>query len=1128
MVETKSVKVDNWGVFFLQKLQNFFNKTDYCDLTLQFMDNSQLKVHRLVLSACTDYFNVLEQQTDCADDILNMPFDLQADVVVPIVNFMYTGTLEFEVNMYGRLLKTAKDMNMTVLLKLLEAHKRSVDVQPARAPPVLLNKGASAGAYHRGGATAATFGRAGANTTAAQQQQQRYAAQQQLQRKSVAPPPPQQQQRQKVAAVGSNFRQMAGSVGSPTGVVRKVEQVRQIAKVGSRVAPTRGPSRFDAEPASGTGGDQFESSFDNISYESRPLITARQIVKEESDDGGDASSHSFEQLRRGYTGVKRPAAALQAAARDSPPEKKPNIEDVKEYIEAHRMRKKIVEEYNEDDDDEDETEEAAAGTTVGSGRRNTSGTSEDNVDHQKIISEVLKKYPHLVKSNKNIKLKITQKGQQQTIMAPLRKPTATTVTASTTLSPKTSAGTVAVGSSNKPDTAVKSAAVAAAAAKPVPSTATAASAPKKIDSKTMHALIAKGAENTTGPWLCLKCGINGRPISIPSYKGFRRHLINVHKLKIDPKLCEHCGWRSAHKTELHHHVLVVHNIAPPADVRFPKCAVCAYVAVDNRDLRQHQMDVHAKAPAAKTSVAAQQQQHCIYCNRTFGDEARLFEHIKSQHKEHACEDGLMEDEDDSPTQQQQPQQQQKAQRDRNDEEEDDDDEHDDDNDDEDYVPPKSVTPVSEKRKINVLSSITFPSKAKTTPIVASTPSSNTSRTTADEQPSWSSSRRSGILDPVTGTFAEDDDDDDSSPQHDENAGDTSTASNKTAPGQQISQEEADSNAYLEFVMAEVHGEKKPAGGDASKVVKATTSATTSAESPNGGDAHFVTEEGAAVELTEEQKKDLIDQLHDQSGVVMILKDDALTDAATIADVSGAAAATTDTTATTNTAVAETAANDSFGEAMEWDILVPEAAGETKETDSATANTTKSSSAAASAKELIGEWSADDETDDSMLDDGAEGSKAVADESPAKAEEVGSKSATKVAGSASGTDEDATVAVKKDAANAADGEQSNNSSATAARRSYGGSRGSRDSNKDVSDSQVIDSKPASSATSVQPPVTKSVAAASSSHGDEEDGDSSSIDEPKRDAETMKKDSNIEIKTLINDWGDDDEDDPMDKE
>lgn len=127
MGEVKSVKVDNWGVFFLQKLQNFFNKTDYCDLTLQFRDNSQLKVHRLVLSACTDYFNVLEQTCEIIDDALIMPAEFQADVVVPIVNFMYTGTLEFELKMYGKLLRTAKEMNMTVLLKLLEAHRRTME-----------------------------------------------------------------------------------------------------------------------------------------------------------------------------------------------------------------------------------------------------------------------------------------------------------------------------------------------------------------------------------------------------------------------------------------------------------------------------------------------------------------------------------------------------------------------------------------------------------------------------------------------------------------------------------------------------------------------------------------------------------------------------------------------------------------------------------------------------------------------------------------------------------------------------------------------------------------------------------------------------------------------------------------
>ena len=60
------------------------NKTDYCDLTLQFRDNSQLKVHRLSPSACADYFNLLEQICEVLDDA----------VIMPIVNFMYTGKIK--------------------------------------------------------------------------------------------------------------------------------------------------------------------------------------------------------------------------------------------------------------------------------------------------------------------------------------------------------------------------------------------------------------------------------------------------------------------------------------------------------------------------------------------------------------------------------------------------------------------------------------------------------------------------------------------------------------------------------------------------------------------------------------------------------------------------------------------------------------------------------------------------------------------------------------------------------------------------------------------------------------------------------------------------------------------------
>lgn len=131
MSDLKQVKVDNWGIYFLQRLKHFFNRTDYCDLTLQFQDNAQLKVHRLVLSACTEYFELLERTCEMYEDCLVMPDDLQADVVVPIVNFMYTGQLEFKVELLEKLYQTSEIMNMPVLSKLLDAQRQNV----VKAPP---------------------------------------------------------------------------------------------------------------------------------------------------------------------------------------------------------------------------------------------------------------------------------------------------------------------------------------------------------------------------------------------------------------------------------------------------------------------------------------------------------------------------------------------------------------------------------------------------------------------------------------------------------------------------------------------------------------------------------------------------------------------------------------------------------------------------------------------------------------------------------------------------------------------------------------------------------------------------------------------------------------------------------
>lgn len=47
-----------------------------------------LQVHRLVLNACTEYFQMLEKQGFVIGDCLRMPHDLQADVVLPIIKYV--------------------------------------------------------------------------------------------------------------------------------------------------------------------------------------------------------------------------------------------------------------------------------------------------------------------------------------------------------------------------------------------------------------------------------------------------------------------------------------------------------------------------------------------------------------------------------------------------------------------------------------------------------------------------------------------------------------------------------------------------------------------------------------------------------------------------------------------------------------------------------------------------------------------------------------------------------------------------------------------------------------------------------------------------------------------------------
>uniref|UniRef100_A0A182VRK0 BTB domain-containing protein n=1 Tax=Anopheles minimus TaxID=112268 RepID=A0A182VRK0_9DIPT len=768
--EAKSVKVDNWGVFFLQKLQNFFNKTDHCDLTLQFNDNSQLKVHRLVLSACTDYFNHLENVCEMYDDVLIMPMDLQADVIVPIVNFMYTGTLEFQYNMYDRLLKTATDMNMTVLLKLLEAHRQTSSRIVKQ--PVLLNKQAPRG-------------------------------------RGVA------------MYQGAGPRVMPGQRGPTVGPKPRLPMVRHpVHSYGHKGTVSKdvkpGPSRFD----DGEMGDGFEGSFDGITYETKPLLTADQVKKEEE-------TSPFEKLRKGYTNanvVKRSSSGSLT----SPPAKKPNLEEVKEFTEAARMRSQLTthdddspdyvddDTHFNDDDDEDyqppasvkaalaksanqqaasvkittikqESKSPRSGENSSAMKQITVKDDSGSVDHAKIISEVLKKYPHLVKKNKNIKLKIMQKPSPANANSTTGGTTSSSgpkmeVRTATPL--KQDLSMVRRATANIRNEMVKAPSSASAATtsagKPPASGTT-----KTIDAKTMHALIAKGAENTTGPWLCLRCGINGRPISIPSYKAFYNHLIHKHKERIDVRICEHCGFKAQQRNpHLIYHWHTEHKIKPA--IKFPRCDECDHVAMTVEDLQKHEEEVHSRSDL----------QQCIYCNKVFAKEMELYDHMKVQHKERAIADGVLEftDDEDYQTEEELSSPQAKS-----------------------Y--PTAGT--SGEGKIKILSNITLPPAKGTARQITLEPSSEAEAL---------SNVASGIATSLT------------------LVGDNGVVIDD--PNYQ--------NQFIEAELASVHGENATSGTGAESVPK------------------LVTADGTELQLTQSQKDEIISQLQNTGSgndVVMVLNED---------------------------------------------------------------------------------------------------------------------------------------------------------------------------------------------------------------------------------------------------------------
>lgn len=270
----------------------------------------------------------------------------------------------------------------------------------------------------------------------------------------------------------------------------------------------------------------------------------------------------FEQLRKGYNNNKRPAQTSLL----SPPSKKPSLEEVKEFAEQQRMRKQIAAEYGDhgdpeydnmmlyddvhtgDDDDDDmppqpstskqqqqtqqqvqqsgtQTQMEHGTTTIILKQDSPSQTptiivkdsSNTKLNHTKIIAEVLRQYPHIVKGHKNIKLKIMPNSPVDKAANAVKRASPAPAAAAAGSPASATSPHKKLHVSFKPDKPMittqqqksaqkvttaqpptAEATQASAAAASTTATAAAAAQKRRIDSKTMHALIALGAENTTG------------------------------------------------------------------------------------------------------------------------------------------------------------------------------------------------------------------------------------------------------------------------------------------------------------------------------------------------------------------------------------------------------------------------------------------------------------------------------------------------------------------------------------------------------------------------------------------------------------------------------------------------------
>ncbi|CAG9772523.1 unnamed protein product [Ceutorhynchus assimilis] len=604
MVETsKQVRVDNWGIYFLQRLQLFFSKTDFCDLTLQFDGNVQLKVHRLVMNACTEYFTFLEQNCPAPEEnAILMPSELQADVMVPIVNFMYTGMLEFHPSIYDKLMKAADTMSISVLSKLLEAQL---------APISKLNS---------------LNARSSSNTKAKEVEKSSWRDNKPKKQAKIAPAPvvndlPAALPGKKVPVWKNrnppSVMQTHPASGTYSNKWKREHSLTERKTVTTPNVPK--PTRFEWPEEELTPIPNLYPTFEDVSLTSKPLWTKEDDHK---PDIAEPKPTQYSNRKRARSIVEEPVpekeAKVEVAQLEEPAVETPAVKrKAEQKVLTSPKRIKITREEEE--------------TII-----NITTSNPNEVDHKKIVTEILKKYPDLVNKKRNIKLKITKADPSPNKVQAKEKvkPPKESPPAPSSPAPK---------EIKKEPVSVKKPPLREAAK------------PKK---QKMPIFSASSEE---GPWTCMECVGQDRDCAeFVLYYLFRKHMADQHHMEFDATLCKYCGKKCVKENHMTYHLYTKHGLKPPRDVVFPKCSKCPFIAVTNERLKEH-MKIHSKdniqCPGCQLGFLSKKElsnhQHisrhtnkvctifeCTYCKKKLQSPVTLFTHVRAQHIKQAARDGI--------------------------------------------------------------------------------------------------------------------------------------------------------------------------------------------------------------------------------------------------------------------------------------------------------------------------------------------------------------------------------------------------------------------------------------------------------------------------------------------------------